>query len=130
MTEADTSLLGRVATQLSRAPSYAEAGVKASILTVAAASYGSRSQDDEVTQPTGFDPEAAALFEAVVEGAFLVAHADDAARVVAHADDGAKMLRVGASHADDLVKVGRAAVVALLALGGAVFHFKKKEDDG
>ena len=76
MPEADSSLLGRVADKLSQAPSYAEAGVKASILTVAAASYGSRSQDDEVTQPTGFDPEAAALFEAVVEGAYLVAHAD------------------------------------------------------
>ncbi len=76
MPEADRSLLGRVATKLSQPPSYAEAGVEASILTVAAASYGSRSQDDEVTQPTGFDPEAAALFEAVVEGAFLVAHAD------------------------------------------------------
>jgi tellurite resistance protein len=57
MPEADSSLLGRVANKLSEAPSYAEAGVKASILTVAA-------------------PEAAALFEAVVEGAFLVAHAD------------------------------------------------------
>lgn len=77
MPEPDSSLLGRVANKLSEAPSYAESGVKASILTVAAASYGSRSQDDEVTQPTGFDPEAAALFEAVVEGAFLVAHADD-----------------------------------------------------
>lgn len=77
MTEADSSLLGRVANKLSQAPSYAESGVQGSILTVAAASYGSRSQDDEVTQPTGFDPEAAALFEAVVEGAFLVAHADD-----------------------------------------------------
>jgi tellurite resistance protein len=76
MPEADSSLLGRVADKLSEAPSYAESGVKASILTVAAASYGSRSQDDEVTQPTGFDPEAAALFEAVVEGAYLVAHAD------------------------------------------------------
>lgn len=76
MPEADTSLLGRVAHKLSEAPSYAESGVKASILTLAAASYGSRSQDEEVTQPTGFDPEAAALFEAVVEGAFLVAHAD------------------------------------------------------
>ena len=76
MPEADSSLLGRVASKLSEAPSYAESGVKASILTVAASSYGSRSQDDEVTQPTGFDPEAAALFESVVEGAFLVAHAD------------------------------------------------------
>jgi tellurite resistance protein len=50
--------------------------VKGSILTVAAASYGSSSVDDERTQPTGFDPRAAALFEAVVEGAYLVAHAD------------------------------------------------------
>ena len=76
MPEPDSSLLGRVASKLSEAPSYAESGVKASILTVAASSYGSRSQDDEVTQPTGFDPDAAALFESVVEGAFLVAHAD------------------------------------------------------
>jgi tellurite resistance protein len=29
-----------------------------------------------LTQPTGFDPEAARLFEAIVESAYLVATAD------------------------------------------------------
>lgn len=72
----DESLLGRVATKLSEPPSYAEPGQKGSILTVAAASFGSKPTEDEVTQPTGFDPEAAALFEAVVESAYLVANAD------------------------------------------------------
>lgn len=72
----DEDLLGRVATKLSEPPSYAEAGQKGSILTVAAASFGSKPTEDESTQPTGFDPEAAALFEAVVESAFLVAHSD------------------------------------------------------
>jgi tellurite resistance protein len=74
MVTADESLLRRVATQLSQPPSYAEEGIRASILTVAAASYGARSPD--VTQPTGFDPQAAALFEAVVESAYLVSNAD------------------------------------------------------
>lgn len=75
MTE-DDSLLGRVATKLSEPPSYADEGQRGSILTVAAASFGSKPTTDDVTQPTGFDPEAAALFEAVVESAYLVAHAD------------------------------------------------------
>lgn len=72
----DESLLGRVATKLSEPPSYADPGQKTSILTVAAASFGSKPTADDVTQPTGFDPEAAALFEAVVESAYLVATAD------------------------------------------------------
>jgi tellurite resistance protein len=72
----DESLLGKVATQLSRPPSYAAGGSKASILSIAAASYGWKSSGDEVTQPTGFDPDAARLFESVVEAAFLVANAD------------------------------------------------------
>jgi tellurite resistance protein len=46
-----------------------------SILTLAAASYGSR-PTDESTVPTGFDPHAAALFESIVEGAYIVATAD------------------------------------------------------
>jgi uncharacterized membrane protein YebE (DUF533 family) len=46
-----------------------------SILTLAAASYGSR-PTDESTVPTGFDPHAAALFEVIVEGAYIVATAD------------------------------------------------------
>lgn len=76
MSVSDESLLGKVATQLSRPPSYAAATAKASILSIAAASYGWKSSGDEVTQPTGFDPEAARLFESVVEAAFLVANAD------------------------------------------------------
>ncbi|HEY6079651.1 MAG TPA: hypothetical protein VIW29_12640 [Polyangiaceae bacterium] len=71
----DQSLLGKVATQLSLPPSYAPSTTTASILSIAAASYGWKS-NDEVTQPTGFDPEAARLFESVVEAAFLVANAD------------------------------------------------------
>jgi tellurite resistance protein len=75
MTVQNSSLIGKVARQLSRPPSYAERGLKDSILVAAATSYGSVSSDD-LTQPTGFDPEAARLFEAIVESAFLVANAD------------------------------------------------------
>jgi tellurite resistance protein len=71
----DSNLIGKVAEQLSRPPAYAERGVKDSILVASAASYGSHSGDD-LTQPTGFDPEAARLFEAIVESAYLVANAD------------------------------------------------------
>jgi len=47
----------------------------ASILALAAATYGAKPRAD-ATVPTGFDPMAVALFEAIVEAAFLVAHAD------------------------------------------------------
>ncbi|HEY3595374.1 MAG TPA: tellurite resistance TerB family protein [Polyangiaceae bacterium] len=47
-----------------------------SILRSAAGVYSSRPVHDEVTVPTGFDPQAAALFEAIVESAYLVATAD------------------------------------------------------
>lgn len=76
MPAVDTSLITKVVKQLSTPPAYAESGVKGSILTVAAASYGFRADLDELTQPTGFDPEAARLFEAIVESAYLIAHAD------------------------------------------------------
>jgi tellurite resistance protein len=76
MRSADQSLLDKVANKLGQPPSYAEEGSKGSILTLAAAFYGSQPLDDDITQPSGFDPEAAALFEAVVESAYLVAHAD------------------------------------------------------
>jgi len=46
-----------------------------SILSLAAASYGAKPADD-ATVPTGFDPVAVALFESIVEGAYLVASAD------------------------------------------------------
>jgi tellurite resistance protein len=49
----------------------------ASILSLCAAAYGAR-PSDEATVPTGFDPQAVALFETIVEGAYLVAMADGA----------------------------------------------------
>lgn len=76
MPAVDTSLITKVVKQLSAPPAYAGVGVKGSILSVAAASYGYRADLDELTQPTGFDPEAARLFEAIVESAYLIAHAD------------------------------------------------------
>lgn len=76
MTVVDEGLLQKVANKIGESPAYAEQGVRGSILTVAAASYGSKPTEDDVTQPTGFDPHAAALFEAVVEAAYLVANAD------------------------------------------------------
>ena len=73
----DKSLLERVASSIASPGADAPKGVKTSILAQAAKSYGARPQmDDEATMPTGFDPTAAALFEAVVEGAFLVANSD------------------------------------------------------
>jgi tellurite resistance protein len=72
--EARINLLARVARA---APLFApvEPGRPGSILSMAAASYGSRPSGD-ATVPTGFDPLAVALFEAIVEGAYLVANAD------------------------------------------------------
>lgn len=73
--EARISLLARVAqTALARGLPSAVGG-PVSILSLAAASYGSRPSED-ATVPTGFDPLAVALFEAIVEGAYLVASAD------------------------------------------------------
>jgi tellurite resistance protein len=46
-----------------------------SLLWVAAASYGARPSED-MTIPTGFDPVAAALFETIIEAAYLLANAD------------------------------------------------------
>jgi tellurite resistance protein len=76
MSIADPSFLEKVAKSLSEPPQHAPTGVSGSILTVAAASYGSQPDDGDITVRTGFDPQAAALFEAVVEAAFLVANAD------------------------------------------------------
>ncbi|HEX3769681.1 MAG TPA: TerB family tellurite resistance protein [Polyangiaceae bacterium] len=72
--EARINLLARVARA---APPLApvDAGRSGSILAMAAASYGSRPSGD-ATVPTGFDPLAVALFEAIVEGAYLVATSD------------------------------------------------------
>lgn len=72
----EASLLDKVARQLAEPAADAPTGVQTSILVVAAGSYGARPIDEEVTVPTGFDPSAAALFEAIVEASYLVAVAD------------------------------------------------------
>jgi tellurite resistance protein len=76
MTAPDQALLERVARGISRPGAGAPVGVTSSILAQAARSYGSKPIAEDLTVPTGFDPMAAALFEAVVEAAFLVANAD------------------------------------------------------
>jgi tellurite resistance protein len=73
--EARINLLARIARSAPARPASAEPGKPMSILSLAAYSYGSRPFGD-ATVPTGFDPLAVALFEAIVEGAYLVANAD------------------------------------------------------
>src|SRR5580692_10954414 len=73
--EARINLLARVARSAPPMAAAGEPGHSGSILCLAAASYGSRPSGD-ATVPTGFDPVAVALFEAIVEGAYLVANAD------------------------------------------------------
>jgi tellurite resistance protein len=68
-------LLARVARAKSGPAPSGDPDTVVSILGLAAASYGARPAD-EATVPTGFDPLAVALFEAIVEGAYLVASAD------------------------------------------------------
>ncbi len=72
--EARINVLARVA-RSAALQSAADPAPPSSILSLAAASYGSRPSED-ATVPTGFDPLAVVLFEAIVEGAFLVANAD------------------------------------------------------
>ena len=69
------NLLAKVARTPARPREDAQTPSDRSILMLAAAAYGSR-PTDESTVPTGFDPFAAALFESIVEGAYLVATAD------------------------------------------------------
>jgi tellurite resistance protein len=68
-------LLARVARSASAPGKPLDPAKPISILSLAAASYGARPSED-ATVPTGFDPLAVALFEAIVEGAYLVANAD------------------------------------------------------
>jgi tellurite resistance protein len=74
LTDERINLLARVA-RTPHGGMQADAPTDRSILMLAAASYGSR-PTDEATVPTGFDPHAAALFETIVEAAYLVASAD------------------------------------------------------
>jgi tellurite resistance protein len=76
MSVADERLLEKVARGLSEPWAGGGRAAHGSILTVAAGVYGARPAADETTIPTGFDPQAAALFEAIVEAAYLVATAD------------------------------------------------------
>jgi tellurite resistance protein len=75
----DEDLLKRVTQRLDQPPPYA-AEAEQSILEAAASAYSvglAEELEEELTRPTGFNPNAAALFEAVIESAFLVANADD-----------------------------------------------------
>src|SRR5258708_4610609 len=69
------NLLARVARSAAFPGTPVDPAQPVSILSLAAASYGARPSED-ATVPTGFDPVAVALFEAIVEGAYLVANAD------------------------------------------------------
>lgn len=73
--EAKIQLIARAARVYSAPAATGDPETPISILSLAAASYGARPADD-ATVPTGFDPLAVALFEAIVEGAYLVASAD------------------------------------------------------
>ena len=74
MSVADERLLEKVARGLNE-PWTTGGSAQGSILSVSASVYGARPLD-ETTIPTGFDPRAAVLFEAIVESAYLVAAAD------------------------------------------------------
>lgn len=76
MTAPDKGLLDRVVQGIARPGGTTPNTGVGSILTQAATSYGARPIVDEATVPTGFDAGAAALFEATVEAAFLVANSD------------------------------------------------------
>lgn len=74
----DKNFLTQVANRIAKPPQDTPDGLGESILTVAAGSFGFRSSTsrEDLTQPTGFDPGAAALFESIVEAAYIVATAD------------------------------------------------------
>src|SRR5687767_8604986 len=76
MSVADARLLEKVARGLNEPWAAKEEGTQGSILTVAAGVYGARPAAEETTIPTGFDPQAAALFEGIVEAAYVVSSAD------------------------------------------------------
>jgi hypothetical protein len=76
MTLADDSTLNKVARSLSDAPKGPDSDARSMLLQLAVAYSSGEQSLDGATQPTGFNPFAAALFEAVLESAFLVATAD------------------------------------------------------
>jgi tellurite resistance protein len=70
------SLLARIASRLGNAGDQGAQGPADSILVASANLYGSRSAGGAAGEAPAFDADAAALFEAVVEAAYLVANAD------------------------------------------------------
>jgi tellurite resistance protein len=103
-------LLARAARSAGSTTPAVDPAAPLSILSLAAASYGARPSED-MTIPTGFDPAAVVLFEAIIEGAYLVANADDVfddeerrafERVVVEACDGTVSSQQIASLVDDL----------------------------
>jgi tellurite resistance protein len=69
------NLLARLARSSTASGRLSDPGRPASILSLSAAAYGAKPSED-ATVPTGFDPVAVALFESIVEGAYVVANAD------------------------------------------------------
>lgn len=67
--------LGGVAAGVNRPAVDVRRTPMATILTQAARAYSARPPIEDMTMPTGFDPAAVALFESLVEAAFLVANA-------------------------------------------------------
>ncbi len=73
MSHVDESQVTKVAERIRESGGAHQGG---SMLLAAAAAYGASPRSEDATIPTGFDPQAGALFEALVEAAFLVANAD------------------------------------------------------
>lgn len=69
------NLLARLARSSTASGRLSDSSKPASILSLSAAAYSAKPSED-ATVPTGFDPVAVALFESIVEGAFVVANAD------------------------------------------------------
>ena len=73
MTAANT-LLDRVLSSIRAGTADERVGV--GVITASARVFGARPVQEDVTIPTGFDAQAVALFEAIVEASFLIATAD------------------------------------------------------
>jgi tellurite resistance protein len=76
MSSRPRTLLARVAARLRDRGNPGEPDQDGSILAASARRYGAWRPDDSTGTVPAFDPEAAALFEAVVEASYLVANAD------------------------------------------------------
>jgi tellurite resistance protein len=76
MSARDQTLLARVAARLREAAHGGGPEQEGSVLAASARRYGAWRPGDGAGAAPTFDPEAAALFEAVVEASYLVANAD------------------------------------------------------